>query len=129
MKIFAPKFQTWIKNYVDTHNAFSGTVHLYLKGRLDLAAAIDFPLKMQQTFAKIEVGSGFVGSAMQRGETLRPGDVEGTELQADAVDALAIPIDDPNGGYRAVVVLYFEQEISADRIADLELEAQGLPPF
>jgi hypothetical protein len=129
MKIFAPKFQSWIKAYVERHDALSGTVHLFLKERLELGAAIDFPLKMQQSIAKLAVGEGFAGAAMEQGKTLRPTDVEGTELQAGAADGLAIPISDPAGGHRAVVSIFFEQELPAEQVENLELEAQGLPPF
>lgn len=127
--LFAPKFQTWIKNLVETHDALSGTVHLYLKERLELAAAIDFPLKMQQEISKVEVGNGFVGAAMEQGKTLHAADVDGTHLQPGAVDAVAIPVADNSGGYRAVIVVSFENEISDEVTKALELEAQGLPPF
>ena len=41
MKIFAPKFQSWLKAYVEENDALSGTVHLYLRGRLELGAALE----------------------------------------------------------------------------------------
>ena len=33
MKIFAPKFQTWLKSCVEEYDALSGMVHLHLRNR------------------------------------------------------------------------------------------------
>ncbi len=130
MKIFAPKFQTWLKSCVKENDALSGTVHLFLRGRLELGAALDIPLQMRQELAKVQPGEGMAGLALERKAQVRPDDLDGEAyLQPGARDAVALPVTAPDGSVRAIVGLSFTEKISAETLARLQESATTLPPF
>lgn len=130
LKIFAPKFQTWLKSYVEDHGALSGTVHLFLRGRLELGAALDIPLQMRKELAKVQPGEGMAGLALERKAPVRPDDVDGGgQLQPGARDAVALPVAAPDGSVRAVVGLAFTEPISSETLKHLQESVTSLPPF
>lgn len=130
LKIFAPKFQTWLKSYVEENGALSGTVHLFLRGRLELGAALDIPLQMRKDLAKVRPGEGMAGLALERKAPVRPGDVDGGSLlQPGARDAVAVPVTAADGSVRAVVGLAFTEPISSETLEHLQKTAASLPPF
>lgn len=130
LKIFAPKFQTWLKSYVEENGALSGTVHLFLRGRLELGAALDIPVQMRKDLAKVRAGEGMAGLALERGTPVRSDDVDGGfELQPGARDAVALPVVAADGSVRAVVGLAFTEPISPEALERLQESAASLPPF
>ncbi len=130
MKIFAPKFQTWLKSYVEANDALSGTVHLFLRGRLELGAALDIPLQMRKDVAKVRPGAGMAGLALERKAPVRPDDLDGeAHLQPGARDAVALPVTAADGSVRAVVGLAFTEKITPETLEHLQESAASLPPF
>jgi hypothetical protein len=134
MKIFAPKFQTWLKSCVEEYDALSGTVHLFLRDRLELGAALDIPLRMRRDLAKVLPGEGMAGVALERKLPIRPGDLDGEidgeiYLQPGARDAVALPVTAPDGSVRAVVGLSFTEKISTETLENLQKAVASLPPF
>jgi hypothetical protein len=131
MKIFPPKYQTWLKNCVESHEALSGTVHLFLRGRLELAAALDIPLGLRQSLAKLQPGDGMMGLALERQATVHLADLDDAtdSLQPGARDAVALPVQDEDGGVRAIVSFSFTEKVTAASLERLVKSATTLPPF
>lgn len=139
MAIFPPKYQSWLEGYLKEHDAVSGTVHVHLRERLELAAAVRIPIQVRQAVRKVPRGKGMAGLALERNEpvqtcNLQEGtspDVKPGAAAVDARGAVALPVRDKAGEVRAVVGLAFadERELSESDLAELIESASSLPRF
>jgi hypothetical protein len=126
-----PETQTWLESFVATHGAVAGTVHRVARAdpdRLELAAAVNIPPKVQEITAVVPRGKGMAGLALERGEpvstcnlkTDQTGDVRPGAKAVDARGAVALPVRDASGSVRAVVGIAYGDE---RELGDAELRA------
>lgn len=112
------QLESWLRQVLDETRATSGTVHLHENDGLRLAAAVNIPAPVQQIVAWVPNGKGMAGLALQRGEPVqtcnlqedRSGNVKPGAKAVNAQAAVALPVQDPNGGIRGVVGIAFQEE-------------------
>ncbi len=128
VSIFPPKFQTWLETFLKEHGAAAGTVHLHVRGRLELAAAVNIAFPVRQKVRRLLRGQGMAGLALERGESVQAGDLP---EPADAEGAVALPVGNGEGGVRAVVGLSFAdgRELGAAELEELSAAASSVPKF
>ena len=139
MTIFPPKYQNWLESFLKEHGAVAGTVHLHLRGRLQLAAAVNIPPQVRAVVNRVPRGKGMAGLALERGEPIQTcnlkeptsPDVQPGAAAVDAKGAVALPVANGEGGVRAVVGLAFadERELDASELEVLTSAAASVPKF
>ena len=110
--------EAWLKNFLASEGAVSGTVHVFENGGLRLAAAVNIPEKVQQIVAWVPYGKGMAGLALERGVPIETcnlkedatGAVKPGAKAVDAKAAVAIPVKTADGSVRAVVGIAFQDE-------------------
>ena len=124
MPVYPPKFQSWLKAFVDDRDAASGTVHLHLGGHLDLAAAVDVGLKLRRDLQRLRPGHKLAGAALERGAPV----VGGSFLGDDGARAAALPVRNAAGEIRAVVSVAFDdRDVDDDTLGALSREVSAVP--
>jgi hypothetical protein len=130
--------QTWLESFVRAQGGVAGTVHRRTAaGDLALAAAVNIPPKVQEIVARVPVGKGMAGLAIERGQAVTScniktdssGQVRPGARAIDAQAGAALPVRDPDGSVRAVVGVAFTQEKSFTmaELDALEAAASTLP--
>jgi hypothetical protein len=124
--------QDWLKQFLATHGAVAGTVHIRNGENLTLSASVNIPPPVLEKTRVIPKGKGMAGLAWERDEVVSTcnlktddtGDVRPGAKAVDARAAAAIPVHDAAGGLRAVVGIAFmdDRDLSP---ADLETFAQS----
>ncbi len=129
--IFPPKFQTWLESFLKQQGAVAGTVHLHLRGRLELAAAVNIPLQVRQAVRRVPRGKGMAGLALERGEPVQTCNLQEPSSPDVEPGAVALPVRGGEGGVRAVVGLAFadERELGAEELGELTAAAAAVPKF
>jgi L-methionine (R)-S-oxide reductase len=108
----------WLRTFIASEGAVSGTVHVNDNGTLKLASAVNIPEKVREIVAVVPNGKGMAGLALQNGEPVHTcnlkedtsGSVRPGAKAVDAQAAVAIPVRNESGSIRAVVGIAFPQE-------------------
>jgi hypothetical protein len=127
----------WLRSFLDSQGAVSGTIHLNDHGTLKLASAVNIPEKVQQIVAIVPNGKGMAGLALQRGEPVftcnlkedNSGAVKPGAKAVDAQAAVALPVRDKHGAIYAVLGIAFreERQWSDEELQQLVSDASELP--
>ncbi len=134
---FAPELQRWLGTFLESHHAAAGTVHLFEKDGLKLAAAVNIPPPVQQVVAWVPNGKGMAGLALERKQPVQTcnlqedssGNVKPGAKAVQAQAAIALPVMNAAGAVRAVVGLAFreEREFTPLEIDTFSASASTLP--
>jgi hypothetical protein len=127
----------WLRELLGRHGAIAGTVHVVRGDVLEIAAAHNIPLRVQEITAKIPLGKGMAGLAWQHDKPISTcnlkedasGAVKPGAKAVDGKAAVALPVHDPAGGVRAVVGLAWadERDLADDVVAAIAGDAAALP--
>jgi L-methionine (R)-S-oxide reductase len=133
----APDLNAWLQNFIKDHQAAAGSVHLFERDGLKLAAAVNIPPPVQQAVAWVPNGKGMAGLALQRKEPVqtcnlqedRFGNVKPGAKAVNAQAAVALPIMNSAGDVRAVVGIAYrdEREFTSADLENLTASASTLP--
>ncbi len=126
----------WLSDFLARHEGVAGTVHIRQGDILELATAINIPLKVQELTAKIPCGKGMAGLAWERKEPVQTcnlktdesGDVGPGAKAVDARAAVALPVYHDSGEVRAVIGIAFidERDLLPSDLQDLLQDAATL---
>ena len=129
--------ETWLKDFIGTHGGVAGSVHVLDGDLLTLQASVNLPPPVIAATRTIPKGKGMAGLAWERQKpvltcnlkTDETGDVRPGAKAVQAAAAIAIPVPDAAGEFRAVVGIAFkeEREFSEDELAAFERAASELP--
>jgi hypothetical protein len=127
----------WLRDLLGRHGAIAGTVHTVRGDILEITAAYNIPLKVQEVTAKIPLGKGMAGLAWQHDQpistcNLKEDATGAVKPGAKAVDgkaAIALPVHEASGVVRAVVGLAWadERDLPEDLVAQIAGDAASLP--
>jgi L-methionine (R)-S-oxide reductase len=128
----------WLRGFLARHGGIAGTVHVHREeGMLELFAAHNIPEPVQKVTARVPIGKGMAGLALEQGkpittcnlQTDTSGSVKPGATAVNAQAAAALPVRDATGRVRAIVGIAFlgERELSNDDLAALNQAAAELP--
>jgi len=129
--------ETWLKNFIDSHDGVAGSVHVLDGDALTLCASVNLPPPVIAATRTIPKGKGMAGLAWERAKpvltcnlkTDETGDVRPGAKAVQAAAAIALPVSDLAGQFRGVVGIAFseEREFSEVELAAFERAASELP--
>ena len=129
--------QRWLEEFVAKHGGIAGTVHVLRGELLELDAARNIPIPVQNLTRTIPRGKGMAGLAWERGEPVQTcnlqtdttGNVQPGARAVAAQAAVALPVRGEAGQIRAVVGIAFagQRELEAPELARLGEAAATLP--
>ena len=130
-------FETWLKDFIEARGGVAGSVHLLDGDLLILRASVNLPPPVIAATRTIPKGKGMAGLAWERQKpvltcnlkTDETGDVRPGAKAVQAAAAIAIPVPDVAGEFRAVVGIAFseEREFSEEELGAFERAASELP--
>lgn len=130
-------FEPWLRDFIGAHGGVAGSVHVLEADLLSLRASVNLPPPVIAATRTIPKGKGMAGLCWERQEpvltcnlkTDETGDVRPGAKAVQAAAAIAIPVTDAAGQFRAVVGIAFSQErdFSQDELAAFERAASALP--
>src|SRR6187402_442543 len=129
--------ETWLRDFIGSHGGVAGSVHVLDADVLTLQASVNLPPPVIAATRTIPKGKGMAGLAWERAKpvltcnlkTDESGDVRPGAKAVQAAAAIAIPVNDARGEFRAVVGIAFkeEREFSEAELAAFESAANALP--
>ena len=129
--------EIWLREFITTHGGVAGSVHVLDADLLTLRASLNLPPPVIAATRTIPKGKGMAGLAWERQKpvltcnlkTDETGDVRPGAKAVQAAAAIAIPVNDAAGHFRAVVGIAFaeEREFSDDELRAFERAASDLP--
>jgi len=129
--------ETWLRDFIGAHAGVAGSVHVLDADVLTLQASVNLPPPVIAATRTIPKGKGMAGLAWERAKpvltcnlkTDDTGDVRPGAKAVQAAAAIAIPVTDAGGAFRAVVGIAFkeEREFSEAELAAFESAANALP--
>ena len=129
--------QAWLEAFLAQRGGVAGSVHCLRGEQLELAAHVNLPPPVVEKTRQIPRGKGMAGLAWERDrvvstcnlKTDETGDVRPGAKAVQAAAAIAIPVPDRAGEFRAVVGIAFseEREFSQEELAAFERAASELP--
>jgi L-methionine (R)-S-oxide reductase len=129
--------QAWLAAFVARAGGVAGTVHRLENEVLVIAAAVNIPPKVVDLTRVIPRGKGMAGLAWERDEPVQTcnlktdasGDVRPGAKAVNAKGAVALPIKNTQGSFRAVVGVAFADERVLDEatVDALAKDASTLP--
>jgi len=129
--------ETWLRDFIGAHGGVAGSVHVLDAEVLTLQASVNLPPPVIAATRTIPKGKGMAGLAWERAKPVltcnlksdETGDVRPGAKAVQAAAAIAIPVSDAGGEFRAVVGIAFkeEREFSEAELAALESAANALP--
>lgn len=129
--------ETWLRDFIGSHGGVAGSVHVLEADLLTLQASVNLPPPVVAATRTIPKGKGMAGLAWERAKpvltcnlkTDETGDVRPGAKAVQAAAAIAIPVSDADGAFRAVVGIAFkeEREFSEKDLAAFESAAAQLP--
>jgi L-methionine (R)-S-oxide reductase len=133
-----PSVVHWLERFIGQHGGVAGTVHRCTEADdLELLAAVNIPLKVQQIVLRVPRGKGMAGLALEQNQPIsscnikddNTGRVRPGAKAVDAQAAVALPVTDAQGKVRAVVGIAFreEREITESELAAIARTASTLP--
>jgi len=108
MRVIMEKgYELWLLSFIERYRAKAGAVHLHREGGLSLAASVNLPDEVEESFKYLPRGKGMAGLALERGQPVTIESLNGS-LPSDAFAKqkgalVAFPVFDMDGGVRAVV--------------------------
>ena len=130
-------FEPWLRDFIGAHGGVAGSVHVLDADLLTLRASVNLPPPVIAATRTIPKGKGMAGLAWERQEpvltcnlkTDETGDVRPGAKAVEAAAAIAIPVTDAAGQFRAVVGIAFAEEcqFSQDELAAFARAASALP--
>lgn len=130
-------FESWLRDFIGAHGGVAGSVHVLDADLLTLRASVNLPPPVIAATRTIPKGKGMAGLAWERQEpvltcnlkTDETGDVRPGAKAVEAAAAIAIPVTDAAGQFRAVVGIAFAEErpFTQDELIAFARAASALP--
>jgi|SRR6187399_528940 len=128
---------SWLRDFIGSHGGVAGSVHVLDADLLTLRASLNLPPPVVAATRTIPKGKGMAGLAWERAKpvltcnlkTDDTGDVRPGAKAVQAAAAIAIPVIDVDGVFRAVVGIAFKEErdFSEEDLSAFERAAAELP--